>query len=260
MRSHLHLLIILMVCSVVSSAAAQDKPVVRVAAISIAVKDPDSQFGQSLAGFRTAGLEVDLHIRVPGRTVLSLDQKVSTMTLATGDGTPLPLADGFDGVMSLSLNEDRSTGILRMRSDTLPPAGTTALSAKGTLVFVVGESPETKDLPLTIAQGSRIRLGAIDAEVSEVGDAFGEPFKKTITFSAKKPMDTVAKIEFLDAKGTAIESASGGSGNFGFGDDVTYSQSHQVASDADKLQIRVTYFSKTSTVKLPADLKFGLGL
>ena len=78
--------------------------------------------------------------------------------------------------------------------------------------------------------------------------------------SCKNSFDSIAKVEFLDSKGSAIENSEGGSGSFGFGDDVTYSKSWQIASDAKTVKVRISYYAKTESVKLPCSLKFGLRL
>jgi hypothetical protein len=71
---------------------------------------------------------------------------------------------------------------------------------------------------------------------------------------------TSTTIEFVDAKGKAVESSSGGCGCFGFGGDITYSRSWQIASDAKSIKAKISYYTKTETLKVPCKLEFGLGL
>ena len=116
------------------------------------------------------------------------------------------------------------------------------------------------DAEIVLEEGKELKFGPLDATVGEIGDAFGEPFKKTFQMSSKMPFDSIASIEFVDAEGKTVESSNGGSGSFGFGGDITYSRSWQIASDAKSIKARVSYYSKTETLKVPCKLEFGLGL
>ena len=108
-------------------------------------------------------------------------------------------------------------------------------------------------------EGKELKFGPLDATVGQIGDAFGEPFKKSFELSSKKPFDSIATIEFVDAEGKAVESSSGGSGSFGFGGDMTYSRSWQIASDAKSIKAKVSYYTKTDKLEVPCKLEFGLG-
>jgi hypothetical protein len=131
---------------------------------------------------------------------------------------------------------------------------------EGDLVLVVGRDLKTVDVEIVVEEGAELKFGPVDATVGQIGDAFGEPFKKSIELSSKKSFDAIATVEFVDAKGEAVESSGGGSGSFGFGGDVTYSRSWQIASDAKSIKARVSYYTKTEAVKVPCKLEFGLGL
>jgi hypothetical protein len=166
----------------------------------------------------------------------------------------------FDGNFRLSLNEKPEKGLVSMRTSEIPAKGTKQIQIEGDLVLVVGRDLKTVDVEIVLEEGKELKFGPLDATVGEIGDAFGEPFKKTFQMSSKKPFDSIASIEFVDAKGKTVESSSGGSGSFGFGDDVTYSRSWQIASDAKSIKAKVSYYTKTETLKVPCKLEFGLGL
>lgn len=252
--------LILVAAIFAATADAQDKPVVEVAGFSVAKKDPKSEFGSSYSNFHQPGLNVDLFFMLPGKTVLSIDQKQTAMTLSTDDGGALELREQFDGVVNLNLREDNSSGILQLRSDALPGAKSTALIVDGTAVLIVGKDLKTEDVTVTIEEGAAVKIGGIEATIGEIGEAFGDPFKQQFSLSAKSSFDALAKLEFVDAKGNLIESQSAGGGSFGFNDDITYSQGWQIASEAKQVTMRVSWFTKTEAVKLPVKLKFGLGL
>lgn len=243
-----------------ASAFGQEKVKLQIAGFSVGQKDPSSDFGQGLSMMRQPGLEVDLHFHAPKETVLSLDTKQTTIMLKQDDGTELPLEEMFDGNFRLSLNEKPETGVVSMRTSEIPAKGTKHIQMVGDLFLVVGRDLKTVDVEIVLEEGKELKFGPLDATVGQIGDAFGEPFKKSFELSSKKPFDSIAAIEFVDAKGKTVESSSGGSGSFGFGGDMTYSRSWQIASDAKSIKARVSYYTKTETLEVPCKLEFGLGL
>lgn len=240
-------------------ATAQEKGTVEVGGLAIAKKDPNSEFGGSFSLGRPAGLEVDLAVSIPKSHILMLDGKKSSLKLTTAKGVELPLDEYFDGKVNSQIANDHSRAVAQIRATELPPKGTTALKVTGELVFVIGQVPKTEKGVLTVEQGTKIKIAGIDTEITQVSEAFNEPYKKMFEFSAKSAFNKISKITFTDA-GKEIESSTGGSGSFGFGGDVTYSQSYQVASESNKLNFEVTYFSKSVEVKIPVSLEFDLGL
>lgn len=240
-------------------ATAQEKGSVEVAGLTIAKKDPNSEFGGSFAMGRPPGLEVDLAVAIPKSHILMLDGKKSALKLTTAKGVELPLDEYFDGNVNSQIGNDHARAVAQIRATELPPQGTTTLKVTGELVFIIGQAPKTEKGVLTVEQGAKIKIAGIDAEITQVSEAFSDPFKKMFELSAKSAFNKVSKVTFMDA-GKEIESSSGGSGSFGFGDDVTYSQSYQIASESKKLDLEVTYFSKAVEVKIPVSLEFGLGL
>ena len=243
-----------------ASTFGDEKVKLQIAGYSVGQKDPSSEFGQGLSMMRQPGLEVDLHFHAPKETVLSLDAKQTTIVLKQDDGTELPLEEMFDGNFRLSLNEKPEKGLVSMRTSEIPAKGTKQIQLEGDLFLVVGRDLKTVDAEIVLEEGKELKFGPLDATVGEIGDAFGEPFKKTFQMSSKMPFDSIASIEFVDAEGKTVESSNGGSGSFGFGGDITYSRSWQIASDAKSIKARVSYYSKTETLKVPCKLEFGLGL
>jgi hypothetical protein len=243
-----------------ASAFGQEKVTLQIAGFSVGQKDPSSEFGQGLSMMRQPGLEVDLHFHAPKETVLSLDTKQTTIELKQDDGTELPLEEMFDGNFRLSLNEKPEKGLVSMRTEKIPAKGTKSIQMEGDLVLVVGRELKTGDVEIVLDEGKELKFGPLNVTVGQIGDAYGEPFKKSFELSSKKPFDSIATIEFFDAKGKAVESSSGGSGSFGFGGDITYSRSWQIASDAKSIKAKISYYTKTETLKVPCKLEFGLGL
>jgi hypothetical protein len=257
------LCVVMVMCGVCVPVSAQDKPgkpVLLVAGFSIAKKDPKSEFGSSYSNFQQPGLNVDLYFEVPGQTVLSIDSKQTELALSADDGGELALREQFDGLVGINLREDKASGILALQSETLPGGKASRLKVDGIAALVVGKDLKTETFAVKLEDGATVKLGPMEATVGELGEAFGEPYQQRFSLSAKSSFDAFSKVEFLDAKGTVIESEGAGGGSFGFNDDVTYSQSYQIASDAKQVSLRVSWFTKTETIKLPVKLDFGLGL
>lgn len=238
----------------------QEKPRLEVAAVSIAKANPQAQFGEGLSRFRSPGVEVDVYFALPGETILGINGKDSRITLASDVGGDLPLQDRFDGPFNLNIDDEKNSGVIQIQSEKLPEKKATRLSIKGEFVLTVGRDSKTDEVEVKLEKGSPLKIGAIDAEVGEIGEGYGDEFKQVVEISAKQSFDAIAKVEFLDNKGKVIRSEDAGFGSFGFNDQMTYSRSWQIASDAKTVRMRVTYFQKTDSIRLPANLEFGLGL
>ena len=188
-----------------------------------------------------------------------LDGKKSALKLTTAKGVDLPLDKYFDSKVNSQIGNDHARAVAQIRATELPPQGTTTLKVTGKLVRIIGQAPKTEKGVLTVEQGAKIKTAGIDAEIMQVSEAFSAPYKKMFELSAKSAFNKNSQATFMDA-GKEVESSSGGSGSFGFGGDVTYSQSHQIASESKTLVFEVIYFLKAVKVKIPVSLEFGLGL
>jgi hypothetical protein len=160
----------------------------------------------------------------------------------------------------MTVNDKPSEGTITLRSAELPARSTNSLRIDGTFVLIAGADLKTVDVNLKLAEGIKVKIGPVELSVGQIAPAFGDPFKQSFGLSGSKPLDTIQKVEFLDDKGEIIESSESGSGSFGFGENMTYSKSWQIATDAKTLNARVSYFSRTEPVNLPCKLTFGLEL
>ena len=206
------------------------------------------------------GLETDIFFRLPGRTILSIDEKQSKITLTTNEGNQLPLEEFFDGFFQMTVNDNPSEGTITLRSAELPAKSTSNFLIDGKFVLITGAELKTVDVDLKLVEGTKIKFGPAQLSVNQIGPAFGDPFKQSFELSGPQPLDTIQTVEFLDDKGEVIESSDSGSGSSGFGENMTYSKSWQIATEAKTLKARVSHFSKTEPVNLPCKPTFGPGL
>ncbi len=244
---------------------ARQTPRIEVAGVSVSQKDPDSEFGRSLSGFGTAGTSVDLYLKLPKQTILSIDRKQSSIDLSCDDGGKLPLRDQFNGVLSLSFaSDDKSIAAIQLGSEKLPGKKTTKFTLSGTIVLVVGKDLKTSEAELTIENNSKVKLGSVDATVTvRAEDAeFNPPDSQLFTLTASRSFDMISNLEFLDSSGKVIQSepAGSGSGSWGDSDDLTYTNSYFVQTSQKNLKVRFSYFESTDRVKLPIDKTFGFGM
>ena len=114
LRSSFRILLTVLFVAPVTSLA-EEKPQLEIAGFGLSKKDPNSQFGQGLSRVRTPGLEVDVYFQLPGETVLSLNNKASSIAMKTNEGTELPLAEMFDGNFNMNRGENASVGIVSMK-------------------------------------------------------------------------------------------------------------------------------------------------
>ena len=115
--------LIILLTSVVSTGeilSAQEKTHVEIAGFSVGKKDPESQLGQGLSMTKQTGLETEIFFRLSGRTILSIDEKQSKITVTTNEGDQLPLKELFDGCFQMTVNDNPSEGTITLRSAELP--------------------------------------------------------------------------------------------------------------------------------------------
>ena len=259
MRNLTSPLVLMTLFCIATPCLAQKQPRLEIAGFSVAKKDPDSDSGRALGGFGTSGLQVDVYFETPGQAVVGIDLKQTKVSLKTEDGTELPLREQLtDQTLSLNMNEERNGGTIQLGSETLPGPANTGLSLNGAIVLTVGKDSKTEEIDLKVVAGTKVKLGLLDATVGRSGDD-GDQEYQMIQLNAGNPFDSVSKIEFLDSKGEVIESYFGGSGSYGGDGSMTFQQSYNVNSAAKSLKLRVTYFSKLESLKLPLALKCGLG-
>ncbi len=153
------------------------------------------------------------------------------------------------------MNEGGASGTIQFVSEKAPGKETQKLSLVGTFVLIIGKEMKTEVKELQVTEGSKVKLGPLEATVSSRIDA-GDPTGQLIQLSTSVPIDAISKIEFVDSKGAVIQSSPAGSGSYG----TVYQNSYYVESQSKTLNIRVSYFQKTERVKLPANFHFGLGL
>lgn len=249
------------------SLAAWQNPQVDVVGLSVALPDPDNEYGQSMVPGRLAGTEVTLRVVDKGRFFLGQadgenGEPLSSLDLLDDQGNKLKKEDDFSYYsMDAEVSEDGSRVVMVVHRSDLPPAQCKELQVKGTIELLAGTSEITEKTRFKVANGTEATLGGIEVKLSDVSEnPYGEPGRMFTVESAAR-LDTVAEITFLDDKGKDLESMAAGEGAFGFGDEMTYSRTYIVEGAVpDELTARVRYFRKTEKVPVPVDLTVSLAL
>ena len=239
---------------------------VKVAGLRVARPDKNDKYGGSMAFGLQTGVGVFVRIEQPGRQIIDLDEKASNLKAFTDDkGTVLgkPGKPGF-GDSWLSgfphIADDHQSCTPEILSKKLPAAGARELTIQGTIALVVGSNEKTAKIETVLKKGKKVKLGPVDAEISEVGDPDWGDKKLVVTFRGSESFDAIREVIFKGPDGKVIESGGAGSSSMTMGSKSVYTRSFGLAKKVDKVAIEIKYFDKLETVKVPLDLKVGLGL
>jgi len=240
-------------------------PKVDLVGVAVTMADTDNEYGGSAVMGRSPGVEVSLRIVDKNAFFTGLAEKdgegLSSLKLFTDDGKELTSESSFGGWgFNADISENGQRVTVPVSASGMPPAGTTKLHVRGTVVLVAASDPATEDSAFDVTKGAELKLGNVPVKLSEVEeDPWGEE-GLMLAFETSKSLDAISEVVFLDAAGKVIESSSGGSSSFGFGDQMNYSKSYNLKSKPKKITVRVKYFKSTGEVKIPVDLPVTLSL
>ena len=118
------------------------------------------------------GLETAVFFRLPRRTILSIVEKHSKITLTTNEGNSLSLEELFDGYFQIVVNENPSEATITLRSAELPAKSTSNFLIDGTFILITGADLKTVDVDLKLVEGTKIKFGPAQLSVNQIGPAF----------------------------------------------------------------------------------------
>jgi hypothetical protein len=242
-----------------SMVVAQETPKVSVTGISINRSIPGME--QELPMGETEGVKVSICLQVEGQHIIAVADEQKKLPVITTDGGKKLAEDEGWSTFGTEISENGQAVWIPVRSADVPPSGTTALKVSGELTLITGSEPGESDHEFALVQGTKGKLGKAEVSIEEISkNEFGDG-GLVVSFSSKsKEFSLIREIRFLSADGSEIESSTMGSGSFGFGDDVTYSRSFSLAGEPKKVKIHVSFFAKTSELKVPVDAEATLGL
>ena len=254
------------------SKASVDGVTLEVVSVSVAKPLPEENVESNKGnvvmsgGMHSPGTRIGLLVSDPARQLVGIDEAKSQLTITADRGElSKPAKKDSDFIMDKPLQfaarADGHSGVLQLTQPGIPAAGCGRLLVKGDVHVQcgVGEKiDEQKDVALK--PGTQLTVGPMPLKI-ESADAqdFGDS-KMMVTLTAAKPLSAIKKFMFLSADGKEIPSHDAGSGNFGFGAQMTYSRSFALKEKVDAATIRIVGFEKLDTLKVPVDLAVGVGL
>jgi hypothetical protein len=238
------------------SGSAQDKA--SIVGISLAQKDPNSEYGQSVVPGWPAGTQVYLRVELPERTLLNIDSDESMISLTDSTGATMDVGSNF-GLFAF-IADDRHSFVLPIQSEVLPAAGASSIRVEGTIACNCGAEPKTETVAVSLAVDQELTLGPVTAKVTQVGDGF-EPDSQRIDLESNSPFDLLESVMFLDSDGKEVKTRETGGGKYSFGNATTYSQSYEISGNAEQIRsARFTYYQQVESAKIPVDTVVGLDL
>lgn len=244
---------------------AQSETQVKVVGVSVALPDPDSEYGGAAILGRQPGTEVHLQVRNDKMFFTGLakkgDEDKSSVKLLDEKGRELDNENNYSSFgFGTDISEDGHKVTVPVHATGMPPKDAGKIQVKGTIVLVVAKDEKTDDVAIELKEGAKLKLGNVDVKITEIEeDPYGDE-GWSFGFESSKSMDAIAEISFVDASGKKMESSSNGSSESGFSGEMTYTRYYSITGKTDKLSARVRYFQTTEEVEVLVDLPVTLGL
>ena len=250
--------VVLVLCGL-GPLSAQNKPEIQVVGFTVAAVDKDSEFEQSLVPGSQPGMQIYVRVKLPGRYILELDDQGQQAKLEDSTGQNLKMREGGFSFFA-NIAEDHQAVTVPFSTETIPASTADTVTLKGEAAVICGSDSTESSVAAELKEAATLQLGKTSAKVTGIGTGFEEN-STSIDFESNQPFNTIQELRFVDGSGEEHVAQSRGSGSFGFGNDVTYSQSYEFPAAADAIKsVKVKYFTKVETVKVPIDVKIGLGL
>ncbi|HMP01786.1 MAG TPA: hypothetical protein PKD86_10095 [Gemmatales bacterium] len=217
--------------------------------------------GSSNPMFMEEGVAISLAVTVPGQTILQLDRERSSLKLTDDQGTTLKPGTEFDRRtihFDPKVSDDQKLLQITVGSEQVPSQQARTIRLEGQLSILCGEGKETSPvLNLPLKKGQRVEAGPVKVNLAEVEDASEDNRKgKRVTLGLGQQGHLIEKLEFLDQGGQPIKSSMEGRMTF----NKDESRFYFVETTTDALRLRVTYFTKSTTVTAPLQLAVSVGL
>lgn len=203
----------------------------------------------------STGTTIVLLLKAPkGMGLVDLDDDGSVLDVASDDkGTDLREDAGFGSFPEVV--KDGSAGLMEIRLGKRPAAGSTAISAEGsvTVTSATGTRP-VKAASVSLVEGKTFKIGSTVLTVAKV-EASEDSQSITLNLP-RSAMKTIKTMRFLDVKGTEIESDRMGGGYFNDVGEMDY----RVKTTAKTVTVSCDVWQGIKTEKVPFKVTAGLGL
>jgi hypothetical protein len=161
------------------------------------------------------------------------------------------------------ISSDRKACMIDLDFPRNPAPGAVKLECAGTIVFSCASEKESfKNKDVALKKDTRITAGPFSLVISEVGypEYQADEYPLSVTFQARKRLDTLEGVAFYDGEGREIESSSGGSSETRFMGSVTATQTYNLTEKVEKATIVFTFWKDWKKVPVPFSVTTSLGL
>jgi hypothetical protein len=240
---------------IASAAPPAAGPKVSVAGLRVVGVGYGEEGREAQAFNESSGVGLALVVQSAGASgIIAFDDDASALEELT-DSTGKNLLDDASIWPFPKLTKDGKAVIVEMKARGVPAAGATEIHARGKLALTTATgSKPVKVSNVALANDKTFKLGTGVVTLSDVEAGEGQTM---VTF--KGPLAVFAAIrsmKFLDAKGQAIETSSGGSGRM---NDVAMA-SYRLSTAAKAVTIEIDTWQGMKAAVVPFDVKAGLGL
>lgn len=246
----------------VTSGWSQEKPSIEPYSVSVRRKlseDDAKIYFEERVGVRIQAILVN-----PGKTMLSVDEKASTLEYVKDDlGNDLmkaapksfPSSSWVDS-FSFKASERGDRALSTFVANSPPAKGAKTISIKGKLAILCGTSEKTvdeKEVALKADSKNKMKIGDLTLTIEK-------SFGSELSFKFESAGPNLRNVIFTTTDGKSIPVNKPSNTRFGFNNKYTYGTTYSVKPTTEKLNLSVTYFDKVEVIDFPVELTVGLGL
>lgn len=247
------------VLSAAGEKSANDKKSAKIQVTSLSIfKAPPPKPGMFV--LRANGLMMDIMISLPGRFITGLDAKSCKLDRFADDKDNVLFKKGgglFGGgtnwlnEYAIRFDPDGESVVLQVQGSSTPAKNAEKILLKASLNVKYGSEDKTTDAKeLTLKAKAEADIGPFKVRVGQFGN-----------IEVWSSDENIKKVEFLDDKGKPIMTGLPGRNRHpSKTEKLSYGYSYFLLGKRDKLSIKIHYFTKVETIKVPLDLRVGLGL
>jgi hypothetical protein len=239
--------------------SAKDKNTVKVLVTSLNIyKAPPPKPGTFM--MRSNGLNMEILISLPGRRITGIDAKNSKLERFTDDkdkalfkksGRLFGGGPNWINEYGVRLDPDGESVAVQIQGTDAPGKDAGKILLKGSLSVKCGSDAKTTDAKeMALKPKAETDVGPFKARVGQFGN-----------IEIWSNDENIQKVEFLDDKGKPILTGQPGrQRNPSKQEKLAYGYSYFLFGKHDKCSLKIHYFTRIETVKVPLDLRVGLGL
>lgn len=222
--------------------------------------------GEELRPFNwSKGVTLALLVSVPEGGIIEFDDEACEVTKLVDDkGTDLfvPATFSSPGFSSFdSVSADGKAVLVELNGGGIPAKGAKSITAKGTMAIRAGKSQKSyKAENVPVKMDAKVEAGDIPMVITTVGKPDWGDNPLRISLQATQDVSNIARIRFLDADGTEIESSQSGRMSMSSFDSVQVTTDYDLAKKVETVTVEVTYWTDLRTLKIPFDLTVPAGL